>query len=113
MPTAMNVFAELVLSFNGEEVEIHAEGDRITVLFASLPQGIRSVRRLLDMKESIERLQRIHSGLNHFGLSLYLKAGRVHAPVLGANAPQKIVPALINVLRKFSAAKASVGKTPK
>lgn len=103
MPVPIEVFADLTLLINGQTTTVTAEGNRILVTFPSLRYGLRAVRSLLKQRYWIDRLEGMNSTLTRTGLSLYFKAGSVSAPVLGAESHRQVLPALMDLLRRYGA----------
>jgi hypothetical protein len=102
MLTPVDVFADMVLSSDGEEVHLKGKGERLMISFPTLVHGIRSIRSLLRQRQWIEQLESFNSVLKDMGLSLYFRAGPLSIPLLGLEASQRVLPTLKDLLQRYS-----------
>ena len=98
----IDVFADMVLSLDGEEIYLRGEGERLMISFPTLRQGIRSIRSLLRNRQWIEQLESLNLALKDMGLSLYFRAGPLSIPLLGLEASQRVLPTLKDLLQRYS-----------
>lgn len=100
MPT--EILADLTLSRDAEQIAVRARGNRITIVFPNVFRGVRYLRLLMDQRDWLVRLEDANATLSRLGLSLYVKAGPISAPVLGAEAHQRALPALKDLMRRLA-----------
>lgn len=79
----LEIYADLVLSFNGEDCKVHIEGNSIIVAAPSLKAGFRFLRKMLENPEWVRGLDEVDKKLTNLFLTLYLQAGTVRFALLG------------------------------
>jgi hypothetical protein len=77
------IYADLVLSLNGEDVKVQIEGKEIVVSTPTFRSGIRFLVRLLDNPDWVRRLEQLDKALTNLFLTLYVQAGKVRFALLG------------------------------
>lgn len=90
----LDIFADVALSFNGEDIVIHGEGDRILVGTPTVASGARFLYRMLRQREWMEWLEELDSKLKAFGLSLYFQIGKMSLPLLGVKGKRRYLSSL-------------------
>jgi hypothetical protein len=79
----LDIYADLVLSFNGEDLQVHIEGNSIIVTTPSFGSGLRFFRRMLENPEWVAGIWELDKKLTNLFLTLYVQAGRVRFALLG------------------------------
>lgn len=79
----LDIYADLVLSFNGEDLKVHAEGNRIIVSTPSFRSGMRFLLRMLDNPEWVGGIWELDKKLTNLFLTLYVEAGKFRFALLG------------------------------
>ena len=94
MERSMEIFADIVLSFNGEDIFIKAANESITMTTPSVRSGLRA---LLDMDEHhglSKRANEVNRALTVLGWTLYAHIGILKLGLLGLNAQRGFLSAL-------------------
>jgi hypothetical protein len=81
--STLEIYADLVLSLNGEDVKVHVEGKQIVVSTTSFRSGIRFLLKMLENPEWVQGLEQLDKNLTNLFLTLYMQAGRVKFALLG------------------------------
>jgi hypothetical protein len=79
----LDIYADLVLSFNGEDLKVQAEGNRIIASTPSFWSGIRMLRRMSDNPEWVRAIWELDKKLTNLFLTLYVQAGKFRFALLG------------------------------
>ncbi len=96
MVASVDIFADLVISFDGENLNLKAEKDCIVI---SAPTFRSSIRTMLRLREHNVRFGAIDAGLTYLGLSLYIKTGRLSFPLLGVKGNRLLLSTLLFIGR--------------
>lgn len=79
----LDIYADLVLSFNGEDFQVQAEGNRIIVSTPSFRTGMRFLRRMMDNPEWVRGIWELDKKLTTLFLTLYVQFGKFRFALLG------------------------------
>jgi hypothetical protein len=79
----LEIYADLVLSFDGEDCQVHIEGNSIVVTTTSFRSGMRFLRKMSENPEWVKGLEELDKKLTTLFLTLYVQAGRVRFALLG------------------------------
>jgi hypothetical protein len=79
----LDIYADLVLSFNGEDLKVHIEGNRMVVSAPSFRSGIRILLKMLDIPDWVRGLDELDKKLTNLFLTLFMQAGKVRFALLG------------------------------
>lgn len=79
----LEIYADLVLSCNGEDLKVHIEGNSIILSAPSFRSGIRTLSKMLDNPHWARGIDELDKKLTNLFLTLYLQAGRIRFALLG------------------------------
>jgi hypothetical protein len=79
----LEIYADLVLSCNGEDLKVHIEGNRIIISAPSFRAGIRALSKMLDNPQWARGIDELDKQLTNLFLTLYLQAGKIRLALLG------------------------------
>jgi len=79
----LEIYADLVLSFNGEDLKVHIDGNNIIVSAPSIRSGMRFLLKMLDNPYWVRGLEKLDKKLTNLFLTLYLQAGKVRFALIG------------------------------
>ncbi len=79
----LEIYADLVLSFNGEDLQVHIEGNSIVVTTSSFRSGLHFVRKMSENPDWVRGLDELDKKLTTLFLTLYVQAGKVRFALLG------------------------------
>ena len=79
----LEIYADLVLSCNGEDLKVHIEGNRIVISAPSFRAGFRALSKMLDNPQWARGIDELDKQLTNLFLTLYLQAGRIRFALLG------------------------------
>jgi len=79
----LEIYADLVLSFNGEDFKVLVEGNSIIVSAPSIRQGVRFLLKMLENPYSVHGLDKLDQKLTNLFLTLYFQAGKVRFALIG------------------------------
>lgn len=82
-PPPLDIYADLVLSFDGEDLKVHMEGNSIVISSPSFRSGIRFLLKMLNNPEWVRGLEELDKKLTNLFLTLYVQAGKVRFALLG------------------------------
>jgi hypothetical protein len=79
----LEIYADLVLSFDGEDLQVHIEGNSIVVTTPSFRTGMHFVRKMSENPEWVRSLDELDKKLTNLFLTLYVQAGKIRFALLG------------------------------
>lgn len=79
----LEIYADLVLSFNGEDCQVHIEGNSIVVTTSSFRSALRFLGKMSENPDWVRSLDKLDKKLTNLFLTLYVQAGRVRFALLG------------------------------
>lgn len=79
----LEIYADLVLSCNGEDLKVHIEGNRIIISTPSFRAGLRALSKILANPEWARGIDELDKKLTNLFLTLFLQAGRIRFALLG------------------------------
>lgn len=79
----LEIYADLVLSFNGEDCQVHIEGNSIVVTTPSFRSALLFLRKMSENPDWVRSLDELDKKLTNLFLTLYVQAGRVRFALLG------------------------------
>jgi hypothetical protein len=79
----LEIYADLVLSCNGEDLKVHIEGNRIIISTPSFRAGLRALSKILANPEWARGIDELDKQLTNLFLTLFLQAGRIRFALLG------------------------------
>ena len=91
MYNPLDIFADIVLSVNGEDISIAAAKDAITVSIPSLRTGIKTMANANGKRQLTEHVNRLDEVLRSQGWTLYFSYGRFKMATLGSKANLKLL----------------------
>lgn len=94
MDRSMDIFADMILSFNGEDLFIKASKDSIRVITPSIRSGLRALLSLDEHHRVLENANRLNIALKEIGWTLYAHIGIFKFAVLGSRGRRGILKAL-------------------
>ena len=94
MDSSMDIFADMILSFNGEDLFIKTSKDSITVTTHSVHSGLRALLSLDEHHRILENANRLNTALKDLGWNLYAHNGIFRFAVLGSRARRGFLKAL-------------------
>lgn len=85
MDKSIDIFANMVLSFNGEDIFIDAEKDSIT-MSSTFRSGLKTLLSMDEHHRLSQKVAEINEIFSNLGLTLYTRTGIFKVPVFGLNA---------------------------
>jgi hypothetical protein len=79
----LEIYADLVLSCNGEDLKVHIEGNRIIISTPSFRAGMRALSKMLANPQWVRGIDELDKQLTNLFLTLYLQAGKIRFALLG------------------------------
>lgn len=81
--SSMYIFANIVLSLNGEDILVKAAKDSITVATPSVRSGLRALISIDRHHRLLEKISVLNTNLAVLGWTVYAKIGMLNLAVLG------------------------------
>lgn len=103
MSASVDIFANIVLSSNGEDIHINAAGNKLTVIFPSLRSGLCALMMMNANSTMLKSIHLLDVFFKRQNLTAYVNCGWFGTAVLGSNASSKIRKILIQIV--------NIGKT--
>ena len=94
MDRSIDIFADIVLSFNGEDISVDAIKDTIKVTTPSMRSGLRALLSIEEHYKFFNRANELNAALEKFGWTLYAHIGILNIPILGLKARRGFLKAL-------------------
>lgn len=94
MNRSLNIYADMILSFNGEDLFIKATKKSIMLSTPSVRSGLRALLSLNEHHKIHEISTELNSALKEFGLTLYAQIGIFRFAVLGSRGGRSFLKAL-------------------
>lgn len=98
MNKSIDIYADIVLSFNGEDILINASDDTLTISAPSIGSALRT---LININEhyNIEKHGKLDALLKRERWTVYANSGRFKMAILGYNSSSKLLPFLMRLAR--------------
>jgi hypothetical protein len=91
MKQSLEIFADIVLSSNGEDFSVVASKNSITISMPSLLSGMGNLVFIIGQRRFIEKSRKLDKFLRLFGWTIYLKYGRFKLATLGSKGNFKLM----------------------
>jgi hypothetical protein len=85
MDKSIDIFANIVLSFNGEDIFIDAEKDTIT-MSSTFRSGLKTLISMDEHHRLFQKVAEINEIFSNLGLTLYTRTGIFKVALFGLNA---------------------------
>jgi hypothetical protein len=95
MDRSVDIYANIVLSFNGEDMSIDATKDSITITTPSVRSGLRALLNMQEHHRLFNRATELDATLAALGWTLYAHIGIFNIAVLGLKGRRGFLTALI------------------
>lgn len=94
MDRSMDIFADMILSLNGEDLFIKASKGKIRVSTPSVRSGLRALLSLDEHHRIVENASRLNTALKNLGWTFYAHIGIFKFAVLGSRGRRGILSTL-------------------
>lgn len=91
MKKPIEIFADIVLSANGEDISVVASKNAITISMPSLRSSMKNLAFINGQRRFIENSRKFDNLLRLHGWTVYLKYGRFKVATLGSKGNLKLI----------------------